>query len=177
MASASDAFLVDEAEPSFLSNTGRAPHLFRELWAYWAHLPREAGALPHSRTVDPVMIPNLLPYLLLAGVQYDPLDFSFRVVGNHIEERMGATYTGTHLSDWVHTSKESGIWRNMTALVESRRPMLANYTYIGPIPRITITKNLYVPLQDADGRVSDVLIAFHFENDVPVTLEDTRWSA
>lgn len=177
MASASDPILIDDRDVPFLSPSGTAPTLFKKLWSYWRGLPSPDHGVPLFSSFDPIEVSDLLPYLFLTQVLYDPLDFRFRVVGTHVEERMGATYTGTRLSDWVHTSKESGIWRNMSVLVDSRQAILANYSYIGPVPQITMTKNLYIPLQNVEGRITDVLIAVHFENDMTVSHADTRWSA
>ena len=45
-----------------------------------------AGALPASRTLDPLEMPRLLPHLLLKDVRRDPWDFRYRVVGTLVRE-------------------------------------------------------------------------------------------
>lgn len=97
----SDAVLLDLPSFRFFEPDGRAPSILKSAWSLWQSLPRRNG-LPAYTAFDPTRIGRLLPHILLTEVLRDPLDFRFKVVGTHIEERMGKPIRGP---DWANGFK------------------------------------------------------------------------
>lgn len=68
------------------------------LISYWES--KRAGRLmPAPSDIDPVEIPRLLPFLTLADVTYDPLDFRYRLVGTRIVDITGVDRTGVSMRE------------------------------------------------------------------------------
>ncbi|MDO9127621.1 MAG: PAS domain-containing protein [Parvibaculum sp.] len=76
---------------------GLAPPL-PVLISYWDR-KRGAREMPAPADIDPVEIPRLLPWLVLADVTYDPLDMRYRLMGTHVVEMGGVNRTGQSLRE------------------------------------------------------------------------------
>lgn len=97
---------------------------FRRLAAYLAS-KAPPGKLPGRQHIDPLEIPDLLPYLMLIDVvpqQIGPPHYRLRLVGTEVVEIQGSDNTGRYVED-VLTAEEGGeIRRRYDDLVGSRQP-------------------------------------------------------
>ncbi len=112
----------------------RSPKL-DDLHAYWNRI-RAERVMPARSEIDPTEIPALLPHIVMTEVVYDPLDFLYRLVGNHVVTHAGRSIQGSQLSTLLTRGDERdeelqtilfGIGR---AVVEHRAPICAELEYL-----------------------------------------------
>lgn len=72
--------------------------ILAELYGYWAGL-RKAGSIPLRRDMDPVDIPRLLPYVILAEHSDSGRRIRFRLTGSDIAFAPGSDLTGRYLHE------------------------------------------------------------------------------
>lgn len=79
----------------------------REALAFW-HSHADDGSLPHTDLIDPMLLRELLPNIVLIDVIWPdgesndaatPEDFRYRLVGGHSAETHDANLTGTLVSE------------------------------------------------------------------------------
>jgi hypothetical protein len=90
----------------------KEPQLCR-LLAFWAERCGSDG-LPSKRTLDPILLFTLLPYLILVEVLRDGEDFRIRLAGSEIEDRFGLSLRGLSVYDanrGVESPDTTGQWR------------------------------------------------------------------
>src|SRR5512144_3286222 len=58
-----------------------------------------AGALPQRAAIDPVESPRLLPYLVIAEIEREPMRVRYRLVGTRLVEANGSNYTNRYLDE------------------------------------------------------------------------------
>jgi len=133
-------------------------------YALWDRL-RADRPMPLRTAFDPMAIPSLLPHVVFIRVRHDPLDFQFRVIGAHIEDRMGARYSFRWASDLPGKGPGSRLWSVYTRTVAEGRPQVVTMGYVGPVAAISGTREIHLPFGDAGGTVSHVLVAIRFEGD------------
>ena len=131
--------------------------------AYWDGL-RGDLPMPHRDDLDPAEIGRLLPYLLLIEVLSKPLDFQFRICGEHFISNTGRDPTGSRLRGLVG---EWGIGEVMfdacRVVVEAERPrsQLIHYRTLRGTPRVA--SSLILPFADDMRSVGSLLIGIVFE--------------
>src|SRR5258708_36707350 len=64
------------------------------LYDYWVKIRPGGVALPGRQHLDPIEIPDLLPYFFLIDVEKEPLRFRYRVVGTTLETELAHKFTG-----------------------------------------------------------------------------------
>lgn len=69
----------------------------RELARYW-HSKKTAAAPPRS-AIDPLEVPRLLPYLVIAQIERDPFRIRYRLVGTQVVQSHGADFTNRYLDE------------------------------------------------------------------------------
>jgi hypothetical protein len=126
-------------------------------YAYWRS--RAAGRLPSRAMIDPVDIPALLPHVVIHGVQRNPLDFVYRLVGTEVRRHMAEDRTGQWMSEVPGQRAPSQIWENLESIVTTGRPVLNRTPYVGPHEDFVTMESLQLPLA-ADGATVDQIIAF-----------------
>lgn len=136
-------------------------------FALWAQL-RTDRPMPLRSAFDPMAIPSLLPHVVFVHVRHEPLDFQFRVIGAHIEDRMGARYGFRWASDLPGKGPGSHLWSVYARTVAEGRPQLVNMDYVGPVAGISGSREIYLPFGDGGGTVSHILVVIRFVGDTPV---------
>ncbi len=132
--------------------------------AYWDG-KRAGRRMPSRRDLDPVLeIPALLPWLILADVLRDPLDFRFRLIGSGVVERSRRNYTGKLFSELPHLGPESHLRRQRAAVVEAREPLRCEPPYVGEAPRVRSVVDLHLPLSDDGAAVDKILTVVLFRS-------------
>jgi len=126
-------------------------------FAYWQGLA--AGRLPSRAMIDPAVIPDLLPHVVIHGVQREPLDFLYRLVGTEVRRHMAAERTGQWMSQIPGQGPESRIWANLVSIVATAQPIINRTPYEGPLKDIVVMETVQLPLA-ADGATVDMILVF-----------------
>lgn len=72
--------------------------LLSELYGYWSSLRRD-GLIPQRSDLDPLDVPHLLPYILLADCADAGQKIKFRLTGSDIAFAPGSDLTGRYLHE------------------------------------------------------------------------------
>ncbi|HET6157441.1 MAG TPA: PAS domain-containing protein [Dongiaceae bacterium] len=86
------------------------------------------GSLPSRTSINPTEIPRLLPYLVMAEIEREPLRVRYRLVGTRVVEANGADYTNRYL-DECNFAVEPLLLSCYQQLVEMRAPVFAYYEW------------------------------------------------
>jgi len=141
--------------------------LFAALSDYWRGLAAP-GRLPSYRAVDPAALARLLPYLVSIEVLAEPLDFRFRLMGEHVAMHNGRNVAGLCLGHLMAESRpsEATFYRRLfgyfQAVAESDKPLGARFDFHGSagIPRSV--EMVAMPLAGRGGEVERLLAAMVF---------------
>ncbi len=173
----SDVLCLDRLVVGFFADLPRFPRYFGNAWDYWIRLSNEREGVPLKVDFDPMAITDALPHIILTEVIGGPVrDFRFKVYGDSIDSRMRRAYSGKTLSA-VHPNKgNSSIWAAYEEAVDAACPVLIGVPYVGAIPGIRYTMELYLPLSSEGVPVSHVAVIVDFDNRQPVAAGKTRWS-
>ncbi len=112
----------------------RSPKL-DDLHAYWNRI-RAERIMPARAEIDPTEIPALLPHIIMTEVVYDPLDFQYRLVGDHVVTHAGRSIQGSRLSTLLTRGDERDeelqtmLFDIGRAVVGQRAPVCAEIEYL-----------------------------------------------
>jgi hypothetical protein len=98
-----------------------------ELHRYWQGKCTN-GAPPPRGAIDPVEIPRLLPFLVIAEIEALPMRVRYRLVGTQVVEDNGADFTNRYLED-CGFAVEPLLHECYRRLVETRAPVFAYYEW------------------------------------------------
>jgi hypothetical protein len=98
-----------------------------ELHRYWQGKCKD-GLPPPRSAIDPVEIPRLLPFLVIAEIEDSPMRIRYRLVGTQVAEDNGADFTNRYLED-CGFAVESLLRECYRRLVETRAPVFAYYEW------------------------------------------------
>ena len=116
------------ASRSTLIEAGQITSLRVEaLHRYWQSKCRD-GSLPTRAAIDPVEIPRLLPYLVIADIEASPLRVRYRLVGTQVVEDNGSDFTNRYLED-CSFAVEPLLHECYRRLVETQAPVFAYYEW------------------------------------------------
>ncbi len=112
------------AEPAQLSDIP-ATSPIAAFHAYWRHVA-PPGRLPGRQHIDPVEIPRVIPWLLLADVlrEGETVDFHYRLVGTMNAALLGRDVTRQRLSESFHPEATGVIMRHYRMAVDAAEPMV-----------------------------------------------------
>jgi len=118
--------------------------------AYWEG-KRAGRRMPARRDLDPVLeVPHLLPWIILADVLRDPLDFRYRLIGSGVVDRSRRNYTGKRFSELPDLRPGSHLWQQRATVVETGTPLRGEPPYVGWTPSVHRVGVIHLPLSD-DG--------------------------
>lgn len=129
---------------------------------YWRER-RGDLAMPARADIDPLDFPALLPWVMLIDVAHDPVDFSFRLIGTGIVERIERDYTGMSFAEFPHMDRDSIIWRQYDSVRVSREPMIGDVPYVGRHHQVRTVKDIKLPLSDGGSRVAMIMSVVQFK--------------
>lgn len=90
---------------------------------HWQDLRGGVDALPAIRDLDLDRIKSTLPHLWLLEVEYAPLRFRYRVIGENIYKMAGRKiHVGDSIADTVARAGREHIEGRLVRLVETREP-------------------------------------------------------
>jgi hypothetical protein len=98
-----------------------------DFYRYWQGKCRD-GALPSRGGIDPVEIPRLLPYLVIAEIEAAPMRIRYRLVGTRVVESNGSDFTNRYL-DECHFAVEPLLVDCYRRLIATRAPVFAYYEW------------------------------------------------
>ena len=132
------------------------------LVAYWER-KRGARTMPAPRDIDPVEIPRLIPWLTIADVTYDPLDFRYRLMGTRIVEAGGVDRTGQSLRENHSGERLEERLVALENLLENKGPIAlgGRLDWLGRGYRKF--QCVHLPLSEDGERVSRLVAAYAFE--------------
>jgi len=141
--------------------------LIRQLHDHWRGMAPSAASLPGRKHLDPLEIPNLLPWLWLVDVVRQPaLRFRYRLLGSRHQQPMGGDFTGRWM-DEVHENfvASRGI-RDYEAVAQGETSWRRGAPIFHTDQEFLIIERLMLPLAD-DGRTVDMIMAItlYFRND------------
>src|SRR3546814_18274569 len=79
---------------------------------------------PRRADIDPVEIPRLMPYVLIADIEHAPFRVRFRLVGTKVVEATGFEFTGKYLDEITLPADEGPVlesYQLASARSEERR--------------------------------------------------------
>jgi hypothetical protein len=120
--------------------------------------------MPVRSEIDPASIAPLLQHMVLTAVEHDPLDFVYKITGEHIVHHAGRTLSGGRLTDmWRSGDKrderlQSMLFRIGKSVIDTRAPVFADLVYqtvaAGTWKRLQC---ICLPLGQEDGLVDAVI--------------------
>lgn len=133
----------------------RTPAL-ASLWAYWARKLQGRGILPRSGFL-PYEVPHLLGILTL--VERTPAHrYRFRLVGTEVVRAYGFDPTGKWFDEVLARPRFDIAVAHAKAAFDSARPVFSKTQYVSPGGADWSASRLIIPLADAAGRVSTLLV-------------------
>ncbi|MDF1790294.1 MAG: PAS domain-containing protein [Thalassobaculaceae bacterium] len=133
--------------------------------AYWDSI-RNGRPTPRREDFDPADIPRLLTHVVFLDVIDAGADFRFRVIGDAVRSASFANHTGQCVSDLPHVSPDGPLMQTLRSAVDRGVPVRSPIPYEGPRKEFSVRDHLVMPLADAGGAVSHLLLT--------VDLVDTR---
>ena len=141
-----------------MTMTGLQPSsvLLRRAYRYWRSKCGDR-AMPSRSDIDPIEMAGFLPNLALLDVQWQPLDFRYRVIGTAIDYHSSAPHTGQWVSEIPGRAPPSRVWDNLRRVAESGTPSDSSVPYVGPHRDFVETAQITLPLSQ-DGSLVDMLL-------------------
>jgi len=139
------------------------------LHRYWQSKRRD-GSPPLRAAIDPIEIPRLLPYLVIADIEASPMRVRYRLVGTQVVEDNGSDFTNRYLED-CHFAVEPLLHECYRRLVETRAPVFAYYewhkeAWLGAKGAVGANETGFFPLS-SDGTTVDLAICLADPNVKP----------
>ncbi len=130
--------------------------ILRNLYDFWESKCRP-DRLPSIPDIDPHMIPDCLPYVMIMDVVGEPRRFRFRLAGTAVEARSGQFRTGRYLDeiDLGQVSEET--LAMMHGVVDERLPSFHQGRYQGLNGEWLQFERIAMPLS-ADGDCVDAIL-------------------
>jgi hypothetical protein len=118
------------------------------------------GRLPGRQHIDPLEIPDLLPYVMLLDVVAQasgPARYRIRLAGTEVVRIQGADNTGRFTDEVLTAEEGAAIMRNYEEILRDRRPQFRHGTVATPGREHVVYERIAFPLA-SDGEHVDMLI-------------------
>lgn len=104
------------------------PRLKRFL-AHWLSIAGDRP-LPARADLDPIDVPDLLPFVFLVEVLPDlPVDFAYRLIGSDIVANTARSHVGRRLSEIAHEGTQGRLIEAYREALERRMPSFRRLDY------------------------------------------------
>lgn len=128
---------------------------------YWRSLRTDEG-FPGRNAIDPLSIPELLPYILLLDVEKD--DFRFRLVGEAVNRRYGGQIKGCSLTELLDGEILKETLDEHVRCLRHRAPIFTrNTVHTVDSDDMKLYQRLILPLSDKASEVQSIAGVMHFE--------------
>jgi PAS domain len=128
----------------------------RQLYTYWRSKAAN-GRLPSRADIDPIEIPQILPYVFLVDVEHGPLRFRFRLVGTQICTWSGRDVTGMYVDDPAYGPRGPEVIRQYAEVVARGMAFYIEQPAPRPERDYIFYDRIVLPLA-RDGRTVDMLL-------------------
>jgi hypothetical protein len=136
--------------------------LIIEGFRYWKS-KRIGDAIPARCAFDPLLeIPGLVRFMMLKDVQWEPLDFRYRLVGTGLRNHMTTDWTGKFMSEVEYQRPPSTIWDYHRQVAESGQPLFIKPNYVGPHKDYLFIESVLCPLAKDHRKVDMIMIFIDF---------------
>lgn len=149
-----------EADFPYGSPSALESEVNRAAYAHWCRL-RGDRAMPARADLDPADIVPLLPHLLLLDVQWEPMDFRYRLIGTLVAE-LSAEHSGRWMRDLPHQAPPSHIFAACETVARGAEPIITNVPYEGKLRDIRRLEDVMMPLSNDGLRVNMLFICADF---------------
>jgi hypothetical protein len=89
------------------------------LYRYWQS-KRADGRLPSRAEIDPGEIKNLLPWIFIMGVGYEPRRFNYRLIGTAIVDFLRRDFTGKEINEELYGANAQKMTEIFNSAVDRR---------------------------------------------------------
>lgn len=129
------------------------------VYGHWLDLRGTAGHLPAIAAADLERIKSTLPNLWLLGVEYGPLRFRYRVIGENVYRMAGRKiHVGDSIVDTVARDGREHIVSRLVRVVETGEPdHYAGPPYARHTPEVIRIERIALPFA-TDGRTVDRIL-------------------
>lgn len=124
---------------------------------YWCQL-RGDREFPCRADLDPLDIPHLLPTISLIDVLTDPVDFRFRLIGEHPASGHSVRI-GQSAFDLPEQDSRTRILARYQRCIDERHPILDVYKHVSTNQTHYRVEAITCPLSN-DGNTIDTLLSF-----------------
>lgn len=128
---------------------------------HWLRI-RGERKMPRREDLDPLDIPDLLPYVALIDVECAPRRFRWRLIGTHITRAMGRDRTGNYFDEAYSGKVLDDLMAVYERVVQSRtpirhfgRPTFADKAYSN-------YESTHLPFSESDESVDIILVGLVF---------------
>lgn len=135
----------------------------REMYEHWVGL-RGDHVLPHRRDLDPAAITRYLPGIMLVDVNWEPLDFVYRLVGTREVESRGYDPTGRPISDAYFAVTAEEALENYRYVALEQAVLYDGVPVSVPGNRFVSDESLFLPFTLDGERVGQILVYSHYED-------------
>ena len=100
-----------------------------KLESYWLS-KRQGRAMPSRADIDPSEIKDLLPHILMARLEYDPLRVKYTIVGTASARASAFDYTGLYLDQLRFGSEIDTDWEAIyVEIARDKQPVIGTCTF------------------------------------------------
>lgn len=135
----------------------------RDAFDYWTARAKD-GHPPRATEIDPVELGKLLPFVMLVDVFSDPLDFRYRLVGEHVISNDSMCQTGQRLSEIesVSAAARQIVHDFSRRVVTERQPLTLRGTLAFAGQAWRGFESITMPFLDGDGEVRTLLVVSRY---------------
>jgi hypothetical protein len=134
-----------------------------EGFAYWDRI-RGERRMPRFADIDAVDIPKLLPHVIVLDVESDPLDFRYRLIGEHVGKFVRKGLKGRSFREFDEKKPGNTIFDTLAAVVYGRLPRFGRAAYAGENPKMQRFQEILLPLSDDGESVNRILVFAEFRD-------------
>lgn len=135
----------------------------REMYEHWLEL-RGGRVLPFRSDFDPARIKRHLPSIMLVDVQWEPLDFVYRLVGTREAETRGYDPTGRRVADAFFANSAEHALDNYRYVAMEKSVLYDCESVSVPGNRYVGDESVFLPFTLGGERVDQILVYSHCED-------------
>lgn len=132
-----------------------------EGFAYWDRI-RGDRQMPRFKDIDAIDIPKLLPHALVLDVEAEPLDFRYRLIGEHVGKFGRKGLKGRSFREFNEKKPGNTIFDTLATVVYGKLPRFGRSAYAGENPKMRMFQEILLPLSDDGENVNRIMIFVEF---------------
>lgn len=129
----------------------------REMYGHWLEL-RGGRILPQRSDLDPARIKRHLPSIMIVEVQWEPLDFVYRLVGTREAETRGYDPTGRRVAEAYFANSAEHALSNYRYVATEKNVLYDCESVSVPGNRYVGDESIFLPFTLDGERVDQILV-------------------